>query len=65
MTTERQILDALIQERGAIVSSADCSEMEIAFARTEGRFFVDANGMGFVVRPRQWRENAERVVNGR
>jgi len=56
---ERKILDALIQERGAIVSSADCGELEITFARSEGRFFVDDNGMGYVLRMKQWRENAE------
>lgn len=50
---------ALVSERGAIVSSADCSDMELAFARTEGRFFVDTNGYGFVLRPKLWRENAE------
>lgn len=50
---------ALVNERGAIVSSADCSEMELAFARKEGRFFVDTNGYGFVLRLKLWRENAE------
>lgn len=53
------ILTALIDERGAIVSSADCSEMELAFARKEGRFYVDKDGFGFVLRMRLWRENAE------
>lgn len=45
---------ALAEERGAVVSSADCSEMEIAFARTEGRFFVDDDGLGYVLRTRTW-----------
>jgi hypothetical protein len=53
------ILTALIRERGAVVSSADCSEMEIAHARVAGRFFVDPYGYGFVLRPKAWRERAE------
>jgi hypothetical protein len=56
------ILTALIDERGAIVSSADCSEMEITFARSEGRFYVDNAGFGFVLRMREWRANAEAAL---
>lgn len=55
----RELTHKLIEGRGAIVSSADCSPMELAFARTENRFVVDADGMGFVVRLKEWRENAE------
>lgn len=51
-------LSLLGEERGAIVSSADCSEMEIAFARDQGRFYVDNDGMGYVMRPREWLGNA-------
>lgn len=53
---------ALLKEGGALVGSAACSPMELAFARTEGRFFVDENGYGFVLRYRQWREHAERAI---
>ena len=56
------ILTALMDERGAIVMSADCSEMELVFARKEGRFYVDADGFGFVLRMRQWRINAEAAL---
>lgn len=57
------ILTALIDERGAIVSSADCSPMELAFARSEGRFYVDGDGFGFVLRPREWLGNAEAALD--
>jgi hypothetical protein len=57
-----EAIPALSAEGGAIVTSAACSPMELAFARTEGRFFVDADGCGFVLRYRQWREHAERAI---
>ena len=62
MKSANELLEALITERGAIVTSADCSEMELAFARQEGRFHVDANGMGFVLRPGRWRVKAEAAL---
>lgn len=58
----KRLLAKLVTERGAIVSSADCSPMELTFAKVEGRFYVDSDGMGFVVRMRQWRENAEAAL---
>ena len=58
----RSLTHKLIEGRGAIVSSADCSPMELAFARKENRFVVDADGMGFVVRLKEWRERAEGAV---
>ena len=57
-----ELLEALVYERGAIVTSADCSEMEIAFARQEGRFYVDPNGFGFVLRMGRWRAKAEAAL---
>lgn len=57
-----EAIPALLKEGGAIVCSAACSPMELAFARSEGRFFVDENGYGFVLRYRQWREHAERAI---
>lgn len=60
----RKLLDNLCSERGAIVSSADCTPMEIAFARCENRFHVDKNGMGYVVRLKSWLTNAERAIWG-
>ena len=59
----REMLDMLAKENGAIVSSAACSTMEIAFARKEGRMFVDSNGYGYIVRLREWRERAEQALS--
>lgn len=58
-----QALAALVDEQGALVSSADCSNLEIEFARTAGRFFVDEAGFGFVLRMRDWRLNAEILIH--
>jgi len=52
--TPGQLIDQLIREGGAIVSSAECSDMEIAVAQSVGRFSVDENGFGFVRRPKEW-----------
>lgn len=57
-----EAIPALLAEGGALVASAACSPMELAFARSEDRFFVDADGNGFVLRYRQWREHAERAI---
>jgi len=48
---ERDRMLSLVAEGGWLVSSSRCSQMEIAFARAEGRMFVDADGLGYVVRP--------------
>lgn len=53
MTTS-QLIDQLVTEGGAIVSSGDCSEMEIANAQATGRFSVREDGMGFVRRSKEW-----------
>lgn len=53
MTTQ-QLIEQLITEGGAIVSSNDCSEIELAGAQAEGRFAVDEDGMGFVRRMKIW-----------
>jgi hypothetical protein len=54
-----ELTDALVRERGAVVSSADCHEIEIAYADVAGRFFVREDGFGFVLRRKGWREAAE------
>ena len=41
----------LVDKGGWMVSSARCSEQEIAWARAENRFFVSSDGCGYVVRP--------------
>lgn len=51
-----ELIQKLVEQGGAIVSSGDCSEMEIADARARGDFYVDENGMGFVLRLRRWLE---------
>jgi hypothetical protein len=48
------MLEALGVDRGCVVSSADCCEIEIADARLHGRFFVEDDGCGYVMRPREW-----------
>ena len=49
-----EALEAIVTERGALISSADCTSAEIAIARSYGRFFVREDGMGFVIRPNEW-----------
>lgn len=46
-------LKRLASEGGSIVSSGICSVAEIATARACGRFFVDENYMGYVLRPKE------------
>lgn len=56
-----QLVRQLIEEGGAIVSSNDCHEIEIADARACGRFAVDNNDMGFVRRTKKWLERIEKI----
>jgi len=66
-----QLLDQVTVKGGAIVSSGDCSEMEIADARANGRFAVMDDGQGFVRRTKDWlalqlaREKAHPNTDGR
>ena len=65
-----QLIDQLVTEGGAIVSSSACSEMEIADAQATGRFSVREDGMGFVRRYAEWlalqfgREKAKKAYCG-
>lgn len=52
--TINQLIDQLAKEGGAIVTSAECSEMEIADAQATGRFAVREDGIGFVRRYAEW-----------
>jgi hypothetical protein len=69
--TTNQLIEQLVTEGGAIVSSGDCSEMEIADAQAHGRFSVREDGMGFVRRTKEWlalqlaREKAHPNTDGR
>lgn len=51
--TTNQLMDQLIVDGGAIVSSNECSVMEISHAQAEGRVAI-ADGLGFVRRTREW-----------
>jgi hypothetical protein len=61
-----QALAALVKDGGALVSSNECTPGEITFARAEERFFVTADGFGFVRRPVGWlrRERATDSTKG-
>ena len=52
--TTTQLINQLVTEGGAIVSSGECSEMEISNAQATGRFAVRDDGMGFVRRSKEW-----------
>jgi hypothetical protein len=52
--TTKQLIDQLVTEGGAIVTSGECSEMEIADAQATGRFSVREDGIGFVRRYAEW-----------
>lgn len=52
MTTQ-QLIQQIVTDGGAIVSSNDCSEMEISVAQSVGRFAAE-DGFGFVRRPKEW-----------
>lgn len=54
----QRMLAKLIELDGWLVPSSACGQVEIAHARNEGRFFVDQNSIGYVVRP-----NASRPVS--
>lgn len=49
-----KLIDQLVTEGGAIVTSDECSEMEIADAQATGRFSVREDGIGFVRRYAEW-----------
>ncbi len=52
--TANQLMNQLVTEGGAIVTSGECSEMEIADAQATGRFSVREDGIGFVRRYAEW-----------
>tara|TARA_Y100000310_G_scaffold186562_1_gene186723 strand:- start:26 stop:253 length:228 start_codon:yes stop_codon:yes gene_type:complete len=55
---------ALKAQGGCIVSTNDCSEMEIANARVRGDMAVDDDGFGFVLRPHAWLQKHSRFASG-
>lgn len=52
--TKDELLARLAKEGGCIVSSGSCSQMEIADAQARGDFYVDEQGIGFVLRSKAW-----------
>lgn len=54
MKTADEFLHRLMTNGGAIVSSNMCSDMEIADARLRGDFYVDVDGLGYVLRMKEW-----------
>ena len=60
-----QMLEKIGLMGGCIVSSADCSEIEIADARVRGDFYVDADGFGFVRRLPEWLQLHSRDARNR
>lgn len=57
-----EAIPALLAEGGALVCSSSCDNVELSFARSEHRFFVAADGCGFVLRPRDWLDYAEQAI---
>lgn len=48
-----------LRDGGALVSSNECSVIEITNARSTNRFFVDDEGFGYVYRTPEWLESRE------
>ena len=49
-----ELISDLASKGGAIVSSNECSEIEITDARITGRFVALPDGLGFVRRTKEW-----------
>ena len=62
MTTINQLFDKLKSNGGCIVSSGDCSTMEIADAQARGDFTADDGGFGYVLRPHAWLQKHSRFA---
>lgn len=56
------LLKRIVDYGGAVVSSGECTEMEIANARARGDFYVDANGLGYVRRLQLWLDKAHEAL---
>lgn len=60
MMTLTWLVEKLGRDGGAIVSSADCSPMEIADAHARGDLWVDMDGLGYVRRLPAWLQRHSR-----
>ena len=58
-----KFIQRLASEDGAIVSSGFCGALEIANAQATNRFFVDHEGLGYVLRLKRWRQMAETAIH--
>lgn len=58
-----ELLYQLVVEGGAIVTSNECSQIEIADAQATGRWAVDHEGIGYVRRYREWLERHKTCVS--
>lgn len=56
------LFEALATKSGCLVSSADCSEIEIADAQRRGDFYVFAGGLGLVHRHAEWLQRHSRFA---
>ncbi len=56
------LLKRIVDYGGAVVSSGECTEMEIADARARGDFYVDAKGLGYVRRHQLWLDKAHQAL---
>lgn len=52
--TKEELIRKLAIDGGCIVSSGDCSSLEIADAQATNRMYVDDDGLGFILRPKEW-----------
>lgn len=55
----KKFFDKVATYGGAIVSSNECTTLEIADARAGDRFFIDGDGFGFVWRTNHWLKTRE------
>lgn len=59
----KKLFNKLVTYGGAIVSSNECSSLEISEARSGDRFFVDGDGYGFVWRTSDWLKTREEAFH--
>lgn len=60
MRTPQELARDVIEKGGCIVCTEECSEMEIALARSCGRMAVfEEDGCGIIRRPKEWLEMAK------
>ena len=59
-----KLFKLLSEKGGAIVSTANCSDIEIAHARSRGLMWVDEFGCGFVLRSQEWLDYAQALITG-